>query len=88
MERMINFRHARPDNLALCHRALSKLHRLSIKHGDINKHKFLIHDDQATLIDFDCSLQCDNVTVLEEEFRGLEKELSDTSGRGGQMVVT
>ena len=88
MERIINFRHARPDDLALCQQALSKLHHLSIKHGDINKHNFLIHDDRATLIDFDSALQCDNMKVLEEEFRRLEKELSDTSGRGGQVVVT
>jgi predicted Ser/Thr protein kinase len=88
MERIINCRHARPDDLALCQQALSKLHRLSIKHGDINKHNFLIHDDRATLIDFDAALRCDNAKVLEEEFRGLEKELSDTSGRGGRVVVT
>ena len=87
MERIINFRHAEPDDLALCQQALSKLHRLNIKHGDINKHNFLIHDDRATLIDFSEALQCDNAKVLEEEFRGLEKELSDTSGRGGRVVV-
>jgi len=88
MERIINCRHATSDDLALCQQALSKLHRLSIKHGDINKHNFLIHDVQATLVDFDCALQCDNVKVLEEEFRGLEKELSDMSGRGGRVIVT
>ena len=51
---------------------------------------FFIHDERATLIDFDGALQCDNAKVLEEEFRTLEKELSDTSGRGGhwQVVVT
>jgi tRNA A-37 threonylcarbamoyl transferase component Bud32 len=72
--------------LALCQQALSKLHRLNIKHGDTNKHNFLIHDDRATLIDFDFALQCENAKVLEEEFRGLEKQLSDTSGRGGRVV--
>ena len=78
MERMINCRHATPEDLGLCQQRLLKLHQLSIKHGDINKHNFLIHDDRATLIDFDCALHCDNVEVLEEEFRGLEEELSDT----------
>jgi predicted Ser/Thr protein kinase len=86
MERITNFRHATPDDLALCQQALSKLHRLNIKHGDINKHNFLIHDDRATLIDFESALQCNNAEVLEEEFRGLEKELSDMSGRGGRTV--
>ena len=70
--------------MALCQQALLKLHRLSIKHGDLNKHNFLIHDDRATLIDFDGALQCDNANVLEDEFRELEKGLSDTSGRGGR----
>lgn len=84
MEHIINCRHAGPDDLALCQQALSKLHQLSIKHGDINKLNFLIHDGRATLIDFESALQCDNAKVLEEEFRGLEKELSDTSWRGSK----
>ncbi len=33
----------------------------------------------AMLIDFDSALQCNNAEVLEDEFRGLEKELSDMS---------
>ncbi|KAF8338592.1 alpha-galactosidase A precursor [Amanita rubescens] len=86
MERITSFRHATPEDLALCQQALSKLHRLSIKHGDINKHNFLIHDNRATLIDFDSALRCNNAKMLEEEFRGLEKELSDMSGRGGRVV--
>jgi predicted Ser/Thr protein kinase len=88
MERITSCRHwhATPEDLALCQQALSKLHRLSIKHGDINKHNFLIHDDRATLIDFDVALRCNDAKVLEEEFRGLEKELSDMSGRGGRVV--
>ena len=88
LERIINFRHAGPDDLALCQQALSKLHQLNIKHGDINKHNFLIHDDRATLIDFDHASQCDDAKVLEDEFRGIEKELSDMSGRGGRVVIT
>ena len=88
MERIINCRHATPEDLALYQQRVSKSHLLSIKHGDINKHSFLIHDDRATLIDFDCALHCDNAEVLEEKFRGLEKELNDTSGRGGRVVET
>ena len=86
MERIISYRHATSEDLALCQQALSKLHRLSIKHGDINKHNFLIHDDRATLIDFEAAVQCNDAKVLEEEFRRLEKELSDMSGRGGRVV--
>ena len=86
MERVTSFRHATPEDLALCQQTLSKLHRMSIKHGDINKHNFLIHDDRATLIDLETASQCNDAKELEEEFRGLEKELSDMSGRGGVVI--
>ena len=86
IEHITDCRHAMPDDLSLCQQALSKLHWLNIKHGDINKHNFLIHDDRATLIDFECALQCNDAEVLEEEFRRLEKELSDKSGKGGKWV--
>ena len=87
MERITSYRHAMLEELALCQQMLSKLHRLNIKHGNINKHNFHIHDDRATLIDFDSALQCNNVKVLEEELRRLEKELSDVSGRTGRVVA-
>ncbi|KNZ71263.1 hypothetical protein J132_00100 [Termitomyces sp. J132] len=87
MERITSARHAEPEDLALCEQALLTLHRLNIKHGDINKHNFLIHDDRATLIDFATAVQCNDAKVLEEEFRRLEKELTDTSGRGGCVIV-
>jgi hypothetical protein len=88
MERITNFRHATPEDLALCQQALSKLHRLNIKHGDINKYNFLIHDGRATLIDFEDALQCSNAIELEEEFRELEKALSDNSGIGGFFTIS
>ncbi|KAG6823154.1 hypothetical protein H0H92_011199 [Tricholoma furcatifolium] len=87
MERITGFQHASPEDLALCQQALSRLHGLNIKHGDINKHNFLIHNDQATLIDFASALPCDDAIMLEEEFRDIGKELSDTSGRGGRVMV-
>ncbi|KAH3910768.1 hypothetical protein HBH56_146080 [Parastagonospora nodorum] len=79
MERITGFRHATPEDLTLCQQALSRLHGLGIKHGDINKHNILIRDGQATLIDFDSSKRCSDVKELKEEFRMLEKELKDTS---------
>ncbi|KAG6867139.1 hypothetical protein C0993_006393 [Termitomyces sp. T159_Od127] len=87
VERITNCQHASPEDLALCQQALSKLHQLGIKHGDINKHNFLIHDGRATLIDFATAFQCNDAKVLEEEFRGLEEELSDMSGRGGGVML-
>ena len=70
MERIINCRHASSDDLALCQQALSKLPRLSIKHGDINKHNFLIHDDKATMIDFDGALSAPMRKCLKMSFEG------------------
>lgn len=87
MERITSYRDATPEDLAQCQQALSKLHQLSIKHGDINKYKFRIHDDRATLIEFESALECNNAKVLEEEFRGIENELSDMSVRGGTILV-
>ena len=65
IERITNFRHAKPEDLALC----------------------LIHDDRVKLVDFNCASQCNDAEVLEKEFRGLEKDLSDKSGKGSSWVV-
>lgn len=80
-------RHADVEDLALCQAALSRLHRLGIKHGDINKHNFLIRDGKPTLIDFEGAVQCDDTKELEEEFERLSEELRDVSGRGGSRVM-
>ncbi|KAI1399367.1 alpha-galactosidase A precursor [Hypoxylon fuscum] len=81
-------RHATIEDYALCYEALSKLHRLGIKHGDINKHNFLVHDGKAALIDFDTSSREAQADELEGELRELGDQLRDTSGRGGRVVVT
>ena len=85
IERIPNFRHATPEDLSLCQRALSKLHRIGIKHGDINKHNFLIHDGTATLIDFDAATWCNDTKTLTDEFKRLQQEWEDVSGRGGML---
>jgi len=86
IERITDYHHATPEHLSLCQLTLMKLHRLGIKHGDINKHNFLIHDGKATLIDFDHSTQCNDANTLDEEFLTLPEELRDISGRGGKIV--
>ena len=83
MERITDFEHAGPEHLALCQQALSKLHTLGIKHGDINKHNILIRDQQAILIDFEGAAWCDDAEALRDELEKLPQELRDTSGRGG-----
>ncbi|KAH8602288.1 hypothetical protein B0O99DRAFT_606179 [Bisporella sp. PMI_857] len=79
-------RHATTEDFHLCHLTLSKLHQLGIKHGDINKHNFLIHGGKATLIDFDSASRTAGVDELEAELSDLLNQLRDTSGRGGRIV--
>ena len=87
ISRITDFRHATPDDFALCCKALSKLHDLGIKHGDTNKHNFLAHDTQATLIDFDSSSRVASSEELEMEMGGLQDQLADMSGRGGRIII-
>lgn len=86
LEHIPGARHASSADYAACKEALSRLHRLGIGHGDINKHNFLIVDDKkAILIDFDCARKTEHEEVLDEETRTLEMQLADTSGKGGRI---
>ena len=76
-------RHPTPEDLTVCSHELSKVHQLGIKHGDINKHNFLIHEGNAMLIDFDNASRVASREVLEEELHSLEASLRDESGLGG-----
>jgi predicted Ser/Thr protein kinase len=87
IERVPSGRHAEPEDLALCQETLSRLHTLGFKHGDINKHNFLIHDRKAILIDMESATRCSDTKVLDEEFGRLKEELRDTSGRGGSKIA-
>ena len=87
MEKIVDCRYARVGDLTLCQNMLSKLHRLGIKHGDTNKYNFLIHDGEATLIDFDHAQRCPDDQILAEESGRLLEELQDTSSRGGILTV-
>ncbi|THY71161.1 alpha-galactosidase A precursor [Aureobasidium pullulans] len=42
MKHIANARHAEPEDLPLCQETLRRLHRLGIKHGDVNKHNMLV----------------------------------------------
>lgn len=53
MERVTGARRATPDDLPMYRIVLSRLHQLGVKHGDMNKHNFLIRDGIAVLIDSD-----------------------------------
>ncbi|KAI1195142.1 hypothetical protein F5X97DRAFT_335559 [Nemania serpens] len=87
MEHIDGARTAEPRDLAACQRILAKLHALGIKHGDINKHNFLIRNGEAVLIDFETAQKCSEEAELESEYKHLELSLRDPSGRGGAIRV-
>lgn len=82
-----NLRCIGPEDLSKCREALSRLHQLGIRHGDVNKHNFLIREGRAILIDFECASKCENPEVLEKELESLEEQLRNVSGRGGVLSV-
>ncbi|KAL7926376.1 alpha-galactosidase A precursor [Trichoderma austrokoningii] len=86
--RVAHCHHAAPEDLPLCRQALSKLHQIGIKHGDTNKHNFLIQEGKVTLIDFDNASRAASAEELETELHGLRDQLGDMSGKGGRVVET
>lgn len=88
MERIADARHATPHDLPLCRTVLSRLHRLGIVHGDINKHNSLIRAGIATLIDFDSSWRPASASEMEKELESLQQQSEDTSGKGGTLKYT
>ncbi|KAI0390402.1 hypothetical protein F5Y17DRAFT_468948 [Xylariaceae sp. FL0594] len=77
-------RTAEIQDLTACQRVLAKLHALGIKHGDINKHNFLIKENgEAVLVDFETAQKCGDKAELESEYALLESSLRDPSRRGG-----
>lgn len=88
LEELPHVRAAEPGDLALCQRSLQELHDLGIKHGDINKHNFLISNGRAVLIDFESAQRCEDEGQLGEEYRMLEGSLADMSGRGGEGWIS
>lgn len=73
-------RAAGPGDLDGCEKALGRLHKLGIKHGDINKHNFLVRDGHdVVLIDFEVAERECSSLELEDEMRALKSSLEDTS---------
>ena len=87
MERIADARHAGPQDLESCQRTLSRLHRLGIHHGDINRFNFLIRNSEAVLIDFDTARKCDNDDALLQVSECLLEHLENQSNRGGGGLV-
>ncbi|KAE8160859.1 hypothetical protein BDV40DRAFT_204189 [Aspergillus tamarii] len=81
MEGITNVRHAELQDLALCQQIPSRLRGLNVRHGDINRSKFLVRDSKAVLIDFESTLVCDTNTLL-QGLEDLRSRLQNSSGRG------
>ena len=88
MEKVTDARRADPQDIGACQTALAKLHSLGIKHGDVNRHNFLVRDGEVILIDFDFARKCEDKNELEQEMESLPEQLSDTSGRGGMITLS
>jgi hypothetical protein len=83
LEYIGNARAAGPGDLAACQGVLRQLHSLGVKHGDVNKHNFLVRDDgRVVLLDFETATKDVSRDELEAEYQRLTKSLQDPSLRG------
>ncbi|EPS42061.1 hypothetical protein H072_3887 [Dactylellina haptotyla CBS 200.50] len=73
-----DFHPAGPEDLEICQQTLSKLHALGIRHGNISRYNFLVHNNgtKATLIDFARSVR-GLAPELEAEMNALPEELEE-----------
>ncbi|KAI3326055.1 hypothetical protein HD806DRAFT_432727 [Xylariaceae sp. AK1471] len=77
-------RTAGPEDMDGCEKVLGRLHKLGIKHGDINKHNFLVHGEhEVVLVDYEVAKRGCSPTELEDEMSALKSSLESTSFRGG-----
>ncbi|KAG6848764.1 hypothetical protein H0H93_014289 [Arthromyces matolae] len=78
---------AGPGDLESCRKALQRLHELGMKHGDTNKHNFLVREGRdVVLIDFEAAKKC-SPQELEDEMNALKGNLEDPGFRGGTGVI-
>lgn len=75
-------RFASIDDIGKCKAALQQLHKLGLRHGDVNRYNFLVDADRVKLIDFEHTHENAVRDSLREELEGLAAELVDDSGRG------
>ncbi|KAF2770823.1 alpha-galactosidase A precursor, partial [Teratosphaeria nubilosa] len=87
MDKVVNARRGGPEDLEVCQAVLARLHALGLKHGDVNRHNFLIHDGRATMIAFEGTRRCEDPAELSEEMSSMAQQLSDESGLGGVVTL-
>ncbi|KAK4222130.1 kinase-like domain protein [Podospora fimiseda] len=73
-----------PEDLEACKKALSRLHKLGIKHGDINRFNFFVRDGhEIVLVDFESAKRDCSPEELQEEMDALKSKLESMDFRGG-----
>lgn len=84
VEHVQGARTAGPGDVEGCKKALGRLHELGIKHGDINKHNFLVREGHdVVLVDFETAKHNCSLEELQDEMSSLKSKLEDPSFRGG-----
>ncbi|KAG6103321.1 hypothetical protein E4U31_002909 [Claviceps sp. LM219 group G6] len=80
-------RPAGPGDLDDCKKTLARLHSLGIKHGDINRHNFLVREGhEVVLVDFQTTRRDCSQVEFEDEMNALKSNLESTDPRGGPGV--
>jgi len=74
------------QDLSVCETALRKLHELGLVHGDVNRYNFLVTEEGAKLLDFECVQDNASPELMSRELETLRVELVDESGRGGGFI--
>lgn len=87
IERIVGARFAYPRNLEGCQEALSRLHRLGVKHGNTNRFNCLVCAEKVVFIDYSTVRRCDDAAALREEFDGLLECLQDNSTKERSIVM-
>lgn len=72
------------DDLSACKELLSRLHRMNIIHGDVNRYNFMVDRVKGSvrLVDFEHAEPHEEEKEL-VELQSLRSELEETTGRGG-----
>lgn len=79
---MVEGRHATIDDLPVCEALLQRLHKMGLVHGDINKHNFIIdenNENKGYLLDLEHAVLYNEKTA-ELELQELAGKLEDESG--------
>ena len=72
----------------MCEKALRRLHRMGLVHGDINRYNFMVDRSKncVRLVDFEHAEPYETTKAV-AEIESLRDELAETSGRGGRVVI-